>query len=59
VRWHFYDAVGNELTDSTALSVVRHDNDGLHACVCSQVDDAEKIHALATERGIDPSDLNQ
>lgn len=56
VRWHFYDADGNELTDSNAHYIVRRDNDRLYACVCIQVDDAEKIQALATERGIDLSD---
>lgn len=30
---------------------------GLHACVYIQVDDAEKIQALGTERGVDLSDL--
>jgi hypothetical protein len=57
VRWHFYDAGGEQLTDSTAYYIVRRDDDGLHACVCIQVDDAEKIQALATERGIDLSDV--
>lgn len=57
VRWLFHDADGNQLTDSHAYYVVRRDSDGLHACVCIQVDDAEKIQALATERGIDLSDL--
>lgn len=53
VRWRFYDADGNQLTDSFAYYIVRHDEDGIHACVCIQVDDADKIQALATERGID------
>ncbi|HQR27975.1 MAG TPA: hypothetical protein PLP61_13125 [Nocardioides sp.] len=59
VRWHFYDAHGHQLTDSTAYYIVRRDNDGLHACVCIQVDDAEKLQALATERGIDLSDASR
>ena len=59
VRWKFYDADGTQLTDSTAFYIVRRDDDGLHACVCVQVDDAEKIHALATERGTDLSDWSQ
>lgn len=59
VRWRFYDALGNQLTDSTAFYLVRRDNGGLQACVCVQVDDAEKIHALATERGVDLSDLSE
>jgi hypothetical protein len=59
VRWHFYDANGNELTDSTAYYVVRRDDDGLHAFVCIPVDDAEKIRALAAERGVDLSEWGQ
>lgn len=53
VRWLFHDADGNQLTDSTAYYIVRRDNDGLHACVCVQTDDAEKLQTLAAERGID------
>lgn len=57
VRWLFYDADGEQLTDSFAYYIVRRDEDGLHACVCIQTDDAEKLQALATERGIDLSEL--
>jgi hypothetical protein len=53
VRWLFNDADGNRLTDSTAYYLVRRDEDGIHACVCVQTDDAEKLQALAAERGID------
>lgn len=53
VRWLFHDADGNQLTDSTAYYMVRRDDDGLHACVCVQIDDAEKLQTLAAERGID------
>jgi hypothetical protein len=49
VRWLFYDANGSQLTDSNAYYIVRRDDDGLHACVCIQTDDAE--------RGIDLSEL--
>jgi hypothetical protein len=59
VGWHFYAADGRELTDSNAYYVVRRDDDGLHACACIQVDDAEKIRALAAERGIDLTDAGQ
>jgi hypothetical protein len=55
VRWLFRDADGNHLTDSNAYYIVRRDADGLRACVCIQVDDAEKLQALAAERGIDLS----
>ena len=57
VRWLFYDANGSQLTDSNAYYVVRRDEDGLHACVCIQTDDAEKLQGLAIERGIDLSEL--
>ena len=53
VRWHFHDSHGSPLTDSTAYYVVRRDDDGLHACVCIQIDDAEKLQTLAAERGVD------
>ena len=52
VRWHFFDAKGTQLTDSTAYYILRRDDAGLQACVCIQVDDAEKIQALAAERGV-------
>jgi hypothetical protein len=52
VRWHFFDSEGTELTDSTAYYILRRDDAGLQACVCIQVDDAEKILALAAERGV-------
>ncbi|ROZ88080.1 hypothetical protein [Gordonia sp. OPL2] len=53
VRWIFHDANGSQLTDSNAYYILRRDNDGLHACVCIQIDDAEKLKSLAAERGID------
>lgn len=55
VRWLFHDAVGGLLTDSNAYYVIRRDDDGLHACVCIQTDDAEKLQALASGRGVDLS----
>ncbi|CAM3934536.1 hypothetical protein ACXYTP_21760 [Tsukamurella ocularis] len=57
VRWLFRDAEGAPLTDSSAYYVVRSDDDGPHACVCIQVDDAAKLQALADERGIDLADF--
>lgn len=53
VRWLFLDADGALLTDSVAYYIVRKDEDGPHACVCIQVDDAAKLQALAADRGID------
>ncbi|MFC7344854.1 hypothetical protein [Saccharopolyspora griseoalba] len=59
VRWIFHDADGGQLTDSTAFYIVRRDDDGLHACVCVQTDDAEKLQALAAERGIDLAEFTR
>lgn len=56
VRWLFYDADDNQLTDSTSHYILRRDDDGLRACVCIQTDDAAKLQALAAEHGIDLSD---
>lgn len=53
VRWHFYDDSGEELTDSNAYYILRRDDDGLHAFACIQVDDAEKLQALAERRGVE------
>ena len=53
VRWHFFDSEGTQLTDSTAYYILRRNDAGVQACVCIQVDDAEKIQALAAERGVD------
>jgi hypothetical protein len=53
VRWHFYDADGAQLTESTAYYIVRRDEGRLLACVCIQIDDADKLQALAAERGVD------
>lgn len=53
VRWLFYDADGDLLTDSTGHYVLRDSPDGLQACVCIEVDAAKKLMALAQERGVD------
>ena len=53
VHWLFYDESGALLTDSTGHYVLRDGDDGLQACVCIQVDDREKLAALAAERGVD------
>lgn len=53
VRWHFLDSAGEPLTDSTAYYLLRRDEDGFHAFVNVQVDDAEKLQSLAAERGVD------
>ena len=53
VRWHFLDTEGEPLTDSTAYYLLRRDDAGYRAFVNVQVDDAEKLQALAAERGVD------
>jgi len=53
VRWDFLDAHGDLLIDSTAYYVLRDEPTGLRAALGVQVDDLEKLQALATARGID------
>ncbi len=53
VRWLFHDADGSLLTDSYSHYVLRLGDEGFHACVCIETDAAEKIRALAAERGIE------
>lgn len=53
VKWKFFDAEGDLLTDSSAHYLLREEVAGLRATVCVQIDDAEKIRALAASRGID------
>jgi hypothetical protein len=53
VRWDFLDAHGDLLIDSTAYYLLRDEPTGLRAALCVQVDDLEKLQALATARGID------
>lgn len=54
VRWLFFDAGGAQLTDTDSYYLLRdEDQTGLQACVCVETDAAEKIRALATERGVD------
>lgn len=53
VRWKFFDADDELLTDSNAYYLLRADDTDLRATVCVQIDDAEKIQALAAARGVD------
>ena len=46
------------MTDSNAYDIVRRGDDGLQACVCIQIDDAAKLHALAADRSIDLSEFS-
>ncbi|MET7543383.1 hypothetical protein [Streptomyces sp. NPDC005507] len=52
VRWLFYDKDGNQMTDSHASYILRRGDEGLRAFVCVPADDAEKLQALATEKGV-------
>ena len=54
VRWLFFDAGGVQLTDTDSYYLLRdEDEEGLQACVCVETDAAQKLQALATERGVD------
>jgi hypothetical protein len=53
VRWLFRDAQGELLTDSTSYYLLRDEDAGLRACLCIETDAAEKLRALASERGVD------
>ncbi|MWB98522.1 hypothetical protein [Agromyces seonyuensis] len=53
VRWLFLDDEGQLLTDSSSYYLLRDESDGLRACVCVETDAAEKLQALAADRGIE------
>lgn len=53
VRWTFFDANGDTLTDSNPSYLLRREDSGLRATVCIQTDDMEKLQALAESRGVD------
>lgn len=53
VRWNFLDTRDDFLIDSTAYYLIRDEPTGLHAALCIQIDDLEKLQALAAARGID------
>ncbi|WP_127792202.1 hypothetical protein [Agromyces sp. LHK192] len=53
VRWRFFDADGELLTDSSAYYLLRAVDTDLRATACIQVDDVEKLRALASARGVD------
>ncbi|MFF1399025.1 hypothetical protein ACFVZD_35115 [Streptomyces sp. NPDC058287] len=56
VRWLFYDSDGNQMTDSLGSYILRRGEEGLRAFVCVPADDAEKLQALATRKGVDLSE---
>ena len=53
VRWLFHDGDGRQMTDSLAAYVLRRGEEGFRAFVCVPADDAEKLQALAKEKGVD------
>ena len=53
VCWKFFDADSALLTDGNAYYLLRAQDATLHATACIQIDDAEKIQALAAARGVD------
>lgn len=57
VRWLFFDAGGARLTDTDSYYLLRDEDEGLQACVCIETDAAQKLQALATERGVDLTSL--
>jgi hypothetical protein len=58
VRWLFFDAGGAQLTDTDSYYLLRDEDEaGLQACVCVETDAAQKLQALAAERGVDLTSL--
>lgn len=53
VRFTFHDADRALLTDITSYYLLRDNSFGLQATVCIETDAAEKLQALAAERGIE------
>lgn len=53
VRWLFYDAAGELLTDGHYEYLLRHDDDGLRTYVAVAIDEQEKLTQLAQRQGID------
>ncbi|PRB17308.1 hypothetical protein [Microbacterium sp. MYb62] len=58
VRWLFFDAGGAQLTDTDSYYLLRDEAEGLQACVCVETDAAQKLQALAAERGVDLTSLS-
>jgi hypothetical protein len=52
VRWLFYDAAGELLTDAHYEYLLRDDDDGLHAYVAVAIDEQEKLTELARRQGL-------
>jgi hypothetical protein len=53
VRWLFYDAAGDLLTDGHYEYLLRQDDEGLRTYVAVAIDEQEKLTELAHRQGID------
>jgi hypothetical protein len=53
VRWLFYDAAGQLLTDGHYEYLLRRDDEGLRTYVAVAIDEQEKLIQLAQRQGID------
>ena len=53
VRWLFYDAAGELLTDGHYEYLLRRDDDGLRTYVAVAIDEQQKLTELAQRKGID------
>jgi len=53
VRWLFYDAAGELLTDGHYEYLLRRDDDGLRTYVAVAIDEQQKLTELAQRQGID------
>jgi hypothetical protein len=53
LRWLFYDAAGELLTDGHYEYLLRRDDDGLRTYVAVAIDEQQKLAELAQRKGID------
>ena len=53
VRWLFYDAAGDVLTDGHYEYLLRREDEGLRTYVAVAIDEQEKLAQLARRQGID------
>lgn len=53
VRWLFFGAEGELLTNAHSYYLLRNEPEGLRAVVCVETDSAEKLRELAAARGVE------
>ena len=53
IRWRFYDAAGELLTDGHYEYLLRRDDEGLRTYVAVAIDEQQKLAQLARRHGID------